>query len=88
MERSGIIERSYLSGAPFNGDGSYWSYSWTERLSFMKSPVKVVSMAPVSHGVFREKWKNFVLTVRDGSGNLYSLGEVSLGEIAPGTVLR
>ncbi len=54
----------------------------------MKPPVKVVSMAPVSHGVFREKWKNFVLTVRDGSGNLYSLGEVALEQMSPGTVLR
>jgi len=87
MERSGIIENGWISRGDIITPGSFF-YSWTERLSFMKPPVKVFSMAPVSHGVFREKWKNFILVVKDGAGTLYTLGEVALEQMTPGTVLR
>jgi len=89
MERSGIIEDGWIDrGSNFFNPPASFFYSWTERLTFMKPPVKVVSMDAVSHGVFREKWRNYVLIVKDGDGILRNLGEVPLEQMAPGMVLK
>lgn len=49
-----------------------WVMSDSERLNHMASPVKVILVNETSHGVFREKYKSYDVTVKDETNSVYT----------------
>lgn len=83
--RISILSHGYaMLGMP--GGGKF--FTETDRINLMKSPVTVLSIGAVSHGVFREKYKTYDVTVKDSDGDLYTLNGATWESLKVGDVLK
>jgi hypothetical protein len=87
-ERFEIIRDGQVDGRGGLGDNNTWYFAWDERLNFMDAPVTIVDVNPISHEVFRDKYRGYALVVKDRFGNVFGLGETDMANAKVGDVLR